>query len=65
MKAWVMVQETFHPCGPFDIAELLARRLDVSLEWDQIMPFFRKHTKMQIWAKGSESTPNNCFCTVV
>jgi (S)-2-hydroxy-acid oxidase len=26
---------------------------DSSLEWSDIMPFFRQHTKMQIWGKGS------------
>lgn len=56
MKAWVMVRNIFHPCAPLDLADLFARLLDVSMEWDQIMPFFRKHTRMQIWAKGSEST---------
>ncbi|CAI7675479.1 unnamed protein product [Penicillium palitans] len=25
---------------------------DSSMEWPQIMPFFRQHTKMQIWGKG-------------
>ncbi|KAJ5087339.1 Aldolase-type TIM barrel [Penicillium angulare] len=25
---------------------------DNSLEWSDIIPFFRKHTKMQIWGKG-------------
>ncbi|KAJ5723268.1 Aldolase-type TIM barrel [Penicillium malachiteum] len=25
---------------------------DDSLEWADIVPFFRKHTKMQVWAKG-------------
>ncbi|RTE84356.1 hypothetical protein BHE90_001089 [Fusarium euwallaceae] len=25
---------------------------DCALEWPQLMPFFRKHTKMQIWGKG-------------
>lgn len=26
---------------------------DSSIEWPQIMPFFRQHTKMEIWGKGS------------
>ncbi|CAG9939624.1 unnamed protein product [Clonostachys rosea f. rosea IK726] len=25
---------------------------DISLEWKDIMPFFRKHTKLEIWGKG-------------
>ncbi|EEU37876.1 uncharacterized protein NECHADRAFT_88152 [Fusarium vanettenii 77-13-4] len=25
---------------------------DCGLEWPQLMPFFRKHTKMEIWGKG-------------
>ncbi|CAI7667003.1 hypothetical protein PCG10_001898 [Penicillium crustosum] len=25
---------------------------DSSIEWPQIMPFFRQHTKMEIWGKG-------------
>ncbi|KAH7019856.1 FMN-dependent dehydrogenase [Ilyonectria destructans] len=25
---------------------------DSSIEWPELMPFFRKHTKMQIWGKG-------------
>lgn len=29
---------------------------DSSIEWPQIMPFFRQHTNMQIWGKGSMYT---------
>jgi hypothetical protein len=29
---------------------------DSSIEWPQIMPFFRQHTNMEIWGKGSMYT---------